>query len=94
MVIIVLTQGLKKQYFEAPTDAKVRGSSPLWCAKTTREEFYRSGCFHYIKKGTRIRSEQTEVCVFAKGRKNSPVDYFAGTGATEPRVPYGVPRKS
>ena len=30
---IVLTQGLKKQCFEAPTEPKVRRSSRLWCAK-------------------------------------------------------------
>ncbi|MBR2498968.1 MAG: hypothetical protein IKB67_04585 [Clostridia bacterium] len=29
MVIIVLTQGLKKQSFEAPTEPKARGSNPL-----------------------------------------------------------------
>ena len=31
MVIIVLTQGLKKQSFEAPTEPKARGSSPFGC---------------------------------------------------------------
>ena len=40
-----------------------------------------------VVKRRYIRSEQTLVCVFADRRKNSPVDYFAGTGATEPQIP-------
>lgn len=35
MVIIVLTQGLKKQCFEAPTEPKVRDSNSLRCTKNT-----------------------------------------------------------
>ena len=63
MVIIVLTQGLKKQCFEAPTEPKARSSNLLRCTNQT----------HVRNLG--FQGIATCVCVFTPFFTDFPMPY-------------------
>ncbi|MBO5526305.1 MAG: hypothetical protein J5993_06100 [Clostridia bacterium] len=79
MVIIVLTQGLKKQSFEAPTEPKVGDSSSSW--RTTKKDMHRISFFAFSSKLWFRRPNNSRLIY--QGSRNDCSASVSGRGATD-----------